>query len=572
MSKELLLSSTKSRHIDWAGLIWLFLFFWFFSGLTQALIWWFDITDPGPGGLRRSFLLSGFWLIPVLLFPRRTRQIAAIIGVLLWITSLINLGYFGIFLHEFSSSIVLVIFETNLMEAQEFLIQFLTLKLALGLILYSGTVLFLWRRVRPIYLPRHYLIFSVCLILVAFSSPVWRKIDAKMNFSTAISVAYPRMEAAVPWQFVMCYIQYRQQLDAMQQIIQKYDNLPGFQQLKDVNGETPRTLVMVIGESTSRSRMSLYGYARKTTPHLDALRDEKKLIVFNDVIATRPDTILSLQQVFTFADQEHPDRFLTNPTLINLMKQAGYKTFWITNQQTIVKDWNTWLTTFSQQMDKRYYLNNRKKDGKGQYDEVVFSPFSEVLQDPAHKKFIVVHLMGSHTAFASRYPETYEKFTTREGTSPGLSQEQVNTYNRYDNSVLYNDFVVSRLIEIFSQHQDKGFLLYFSDHGEEVFDTPPYQKLGRDDARPTRNMLMIPFILWFSPGWQKNHSFDFSAAVDRKYSLDRLIHTWSDLAGLSYDRFMPEQSLVNPIFREMPRWVGEPGNKAQFRKFDTIPD
>lgn len=45
------------------------------------------------------------------------------------------------------------------------------------------------------------------------------------------------------------------------------------------------------------------------------------------MVASRPYTIEVLQQVLTFADQEHPDRFLTDPSLMNLMKQAGYKTF-----------------------------------------------------------------------------------------------------------------------------------------------------------------------------------------------------------------------------------------------------
>ncbi|MGC3218429.1 sulfatase-like hydrolase/transferase, partial [Pseudomonas aeruginosa] len=73
----------------------------------------------------------------------------------------------------------------------------------------------------------------------------------------------------------------------------------------------------------------------------------RNLTVFNNVVASRPFTIAVLQQVLTFADQEHPDRFLTDPSLMYLMKQAGYKTFWITNQQTMTKR-NTKQTTFAQ--------------------------------------------------------------------------------------------------------------------------------------------------------------------------------------------------------------------------------
>lgn len=50
-------------------------------------------------------------------------------------------------------------------------------------------------------------------------------------------------------------------------------------------------------------------------------------------------------------------------------------------------------------------------------------------------------------------------------------------------------------------------------------------------------MYTIPFLLWTSEKWQATHPRDFSQDVDRKYSLAELIHTWSDLAGLSYDGY-----------------------------------
>ncbi len=59
-----------------------------------------------------------------------------------------------------------------------------------------------------------------------------------------------------------------------------------------------------------------------------------------------------LQQALTFADQLHPELYKTAPSLMNMMKQAGYKTFWITNQQTITQR-NTMLTAFS-----RRQINN----------------------------------------------------------------------------------------------------------------------------------------------------------------------------------------------------------------------
>ncbi|MCH6532882.1 hypothetical protein BEC68_17230 [Escherichia coli] len=84
-------------------------------------------------------------------------------------------------------------------------------------------------------------------------------------------------------------------------------------------------------------------------------------------------------------------------------------------------------------------------------------------------------------------------------------------------------------------------------------------------------MYTIPFLLWTSEKWQAAHPRDFSQYVDRKYSLAELIHTWSDLAGLTYDGYDPERSLVNPLFRESTRWIGNPYRKNSLTDFDRLP-
>ncbi|WP_164171799.1 sulfatase-like hydrolase/transferase, partial [Stenotrophomonas maltophilia] len=85
-----------------------------------------------------------------------------------------------------------------------------------------------------------------------------------------------------------------------------------------------------------------------------------------------------------------------------------YKTFWITNQQTMTKR-NTMLTTFAQQTDAQFYLNNQRSQNASQLDGAVLAPFAKVLDDPAPKKFIVVHLLGTHMNYKYRYPADYAR-------------------------------------------------------------------------------------------------------------------------------------------------------------------
>jgi heptose-I-phosphate ethanolaminephosphotransferase len=227
----------------------------------------------------------------------------------------------------------------------------------------------------------------------------------------------------------------------MQALLSANAKLPPLKNLVDAHADQPGTLVLVLGESTNRQRMSLYGYPRATTPRLDAMRDQ--LAVFDNVVTPRPYTIEALQQVLTFADEQNPDAYLTTPSIVNLMKQAGYKTFWITNQQTMTER-NTMLTTFSEQADEQVYLNNNREQNTRQYDGDVLAPFSKALADPAPRKFIVVHLLGTHMSYKYRFPEEYDHFKDRQGAPEWVTDDQLPTYNSYDNAVLYNDFVVSR--------------------------------------------------------------------------------------------------------------------------------
>ena len=122
--------------MDWAGLGWLLLFFWYFSGITQALLMFSGTT--GFSGFRDALFLSTLWLAPVLLLPRHTRLISALIGLVLWAASLVGLSYFGIYRQEFSQSVIFVMFESNTAEAGEYFSQYFSLWLCLGLVALRG--------------------------------------------------------------------------------------------------------------------------------------------------------------------------------------------------------------------------------------------------------------------------------------------------------------------------------------------------------------------------------------------------------------------------------------------------
>ncbi|WP_285428315.1 MULTISPECIES: phosphoethanolamine transferase CptA [unclassified Pseudomonas] len=552
--------STKSaKGFDWAGLGWLFVFFWYFSGITQLLIQLSGTS--GFSGFRQAFFMSALWLAPVLVFPRQTRVMAAVIGVVLWACSMASLGYFFVYQQEFSQSVIFIMFESNISEAGEYLTQYFAWWIVLAFIAHTAVAIFLWSRIRPVYLPRAQALVAATAILVAvIGYPLVKQIARSETLAEGIDRFETRIEPAVPWQMIVAYRRYTEQLDNMQGMLHSASQIPPLTNLKDAGAGQPSTLVLVIGESTNRQRMSLYGYPRATTPELDKLRDQ--LAVFDNVITPRPYTIEALQQVLTFADEENPDLYLKTPSIVSVMKQAGYKTYWITNQQTMTKR-NTMLTTFSEQADEQVYLNNNRNQNARQYDGDVLAPFSKALADPAERKFIVVHLLGTHMSYQYRYPPSFDKFTDRQGVPAGVSDDQLPTYNSYDNAVLYNDFVVSSLIKDYAKTDPNGFLLYLSDHGEDVFDSAGHSTLGRNEGKPTAPMYTIPFMAYASPKWRESHIWDFAGDLQRPYSSSQLIHTWADLAGLSANELDRSKSLVSDSFTPRPLLIGDPYQRQQ---------
>ena len=548
----------SSNVFDWRGLVRAFLFFWYFSAICQGILLAINATGFVP--FRQGFTLSLLWLIPLLLFPRRARPISALIGIVLWLCSLVSLGYLAIYGQEFSQSVLFIAFESNPAESAEYLGQYFRWWMVPAALVYSAGAYWLWRGIRPLRMkPLGRGLIIALIVGVLFISPATKVMRKGFTIEKMKEAMVTRMEPVIPWQFLIAYAHYESQLAEMQAMIERSRNIPPIAGLRDAHAGEARTLVLVIGESTSRLHMSLYGYGRDTSPKLTAMRD--KLTVFDNIYSPRPYTIETLQQVLTFADQENPNLYLTRPSLMSIMQQAGYRTYWITNQQTLTQR-NTMLTSFSEQMDEQIYLNHSRSQNAYSFDGVVLEPFQRILEDGHPRRFIVVHLLGTHMRYQFRYPPEYDVFTGRTGLPDWATDAHAPAINEYDNAVRYNDFVVSSLIEKLAAANGggdaKSMLVYFSDHGEDVYDGPGHDFDGRNEAKPTVPMYAVPFLLWQSDAWHAGEPRRFERYTGRNYQTSHFIHTWADLAGLSFDDFDPSKSVVNDAFRERPILVGDP--------------
>ncbi len=102
------------------------------------------------------------------------------------------------------------------------------------------------------------------------------------------------------------------------------------------NFSTLPNVVLILGESTQRNYMSLYGYKIDSTPALRALAKRGNLVVFDDVISPHSHTDLSLQKALTFSNYENASTpWYMQQNLLDILNSAGYETYWPSNQEAI---------------------------------------------------------------------------------------------------------------------------------------------------------------------------------------------------------------------------------------------
>lgn len=554
----------RLKQVVNSPIFWVFLLFWYLSGVTELLLATSGVSSLE--GFKDATLASALWLIPVLLKPDQAKKIAGFIAIFIWLTALPGFGYFLIYRQELTQSLLYIIFESNAMESKEYLQNYFSFSVLLGFIVFSLMPYFIWRNIRAFQLHlKKAACVSTAIFTVVFLSPAIKAVSAQ-SFKPAYKSLDRHLSVAPPWQLGFGYLNYQTELNVVEQNLLQLNKIPQLENLSEASKPLPTTVVLVIGESTNRLHMGLYGYPRDTNPKLKSIASELK--IFNNVFASRPNTIESLEQVLTFADQRHPDWYKTKPSLISMMKQAGYKSIWITNQQTLTAR-NTMLTTFAKQADQQVFLNTTRKQNAYSFDEKVLAPYADALQDNTEKKLIVVHLLGTHMKYSYRYPERADFFKDSNDLLSTLSDDQKDTINAYDNAVRYNDGIVYALIEQLKAKQQHSLLVYFSDHGDDVFDSGDHHFQGRNEGKPTYPMYAVPFVVWHSNNWFNQQLFNDTTMLNRQYDNADFIYTWSDLLGLRYQGYLAHESVVNPHFLNDQILVGDPFHKRLSQLQDT---
>lgn len=307
-------------------------------------------------------------------------------------------------------------------------------------------------------------------------------------------------------------------------------------------------VVFLLGESTSRHHMSLYGYGLPTTPRLEARDARGELAVFRAVTSPHAGTLAVVRTLFSFYDNASPGMWYEYGNVFDILRQAGVRTAWLSNQEAS-GFYGSIGRTLGGRCDVMQFTSHLSHsiDLSERYDEELLPLLDGVLAEQPEEgvpQFLVLHLMGAHEEFGRRYPAPYAQFTEEDERGRGVaaSEEERAVRASYDNAVLYDDAVVDAVIRRFEGRD--ALVIFLSDHGEEVYDVRSLAGHG-DESSPWQRD--IPCVFWMSETFRVQHpaaAARIRRATGRAWQSDEMIHTLLDLMQIRVPSYDAQKSLL----------------------------
>lgn len=307
-----------------------------------------------------------------------------------------------------------------------------------------------------------------------------------------------------------------------------------------------KNIILIIGESLQRGHMSLYGYGIKNTPLLEGLEASGNLIKFGDTISPYGTTNQVLMRLLNFSDYESERKraWFRNLSIIDMFKLSGYRTFWISNQEAFGAHALS-AKSAADRADAESFLSksNLYETVRIKPDGVLLPLINQAKAGQSERNFYVIHLIGSHMDYSLRYPEGFGKFSAAD-VKAKLTSKQKDVVAYYDNSVLYNDFVINEIFKIFSG--DDSLIVYLSDHGENLYENG---RLGH--GMESRFTYEIPLIFIASREFLSDHAKlwqRLAVAKDKPFMSDDLAHLLADIIGVAPLEFDERKSPIRADF------------------------
>lgn len=330
------------------------------------------------------------------------------------------------------------------------------------------------------------------------------------------------------------------------------------------NQEHP-LVVLLLGETSRYDHWQLNGYERETSPLLMARRDE--ILSFNRCYSVANLTTVSVPFILSRATPVHQDVYLRETSVVDAFHEAGYRTAWIADQSFN----NKFLRRIAAGCDAEYYISDAGKSATF-VDTVLLESVRRELAMGAKNQMMVIHSLGCHFKYSSRYPDDFQYFTPdmkgievrrlfrqlEENPDGSISSSEKNIallnnlrtilVNSYDNAIRFTDYFIDCVIRELEATGRPCVLVYVGDHGENLLDDERNMFLHGTFAGSLYEY-HVPLFVWTSDSYREQYGETLRAMqgnVDKSMSTMNIFHSLLDLGDIHYSEQEPEYSITNP--------------------------
>ena len=427
-------------------------------------------------------LLNLALLLPMLFEKHVIRSVLRFIFLaVILLPVFVILGYYSVTSTVFAPDTLLAIAQTNIQEAIEYAKDNFSCKTIFLIILTNAFVFFVAIKNTQKILWNKYNLFLVLFCITACLVGVYKYRD---NIITDI----PKQASKTLAQYKNFSKERTDRKDNMSKLLLSHKPEAG-------------VFVLVIGESQNRAHMQAYNYHRATTPWLDSMKNDKNMLLFTKAYSCHTHTVPTLLYALTAKNQYNNIAVKNAVSVLEVAEAAGFETVWLSNQVKY-SAWDTPVTSIASEANQQKWINSTlgESTNTDYFDGKLIEELEKI--KITDKMLIVMHLMGNHGSYEQRYPKAFEKYDGK------------NTIDKYDNSIIYNDYVMSQVYKRARKIPNFKGLVYCSDHADAID-----KNLSHDAAQFDFDMTHIPLYIYLSDSYIQNNSAKYKSLEKQKNKL-----------------------------------------------------
>ena len=427
-------------------------------------------------------LLNLALLLPMLFEKHVIRSVLRFIFLaVILLPVFVILGYYSVTSTVFAPDTLLAIAQTNIQEAIEYAKDNFSCKTIFLIILANASVFFVAIKNTQKILWNKYNLFLVLFCITACLVGVYKYRD---NIITDI----PKQASKTLAQYKNFSKERTDRKENMSKLLLSHKPEAG-------------VYVLVIGESQNRAHMQAYNYHRATTPWLDSMKNDKNMLLFTKAYSCHTHTVPTLLYALTAKNQYNNIAVKNAVSVLEVAEAAGFETVWLSNQVKY-SAWDTPVTSIASEANQQKWINSTlgESTNTDYFDGKLIEELEKI--KITDKMLIVMHLMGNHGSYEQRYPKAFEKYDGK------------NTIDKYDNSIIYNDYVMSQVYKRARKIPNFKGLVYCSDHADAID-----KNLSHDAAQFDFDMTHIPLYIYLSDSYIQNNSAKYKSLEKQKNKL-----------------------------------------------------